>query len=76
GLRAYSLYLWHVPIMWLVWISVPGDNRPMKGLIALSLIALVVPLSFWLFEKPVLRDSPRLDKAERAGSPSRPHASP
>jgi peptidoglycan/LPS O-acetylase OafA/YrhL len=58
GLRAYSLYLWHLPIMWLAWVTVPGSNRIMKALIALGVLALLVPISFSLLERPALRRRP------------------
>ena len=54
GQRAYSLYLWHVPIFWLVW-----TNRPPWPAFAIWMIAVVavIPvtwLSFRLLERPWL----------------------
>lgn len=55
GLRAYSLYLWHVPIMWVVWFNMPGSSAGTRALVAVGVIGVVVPLSFELLERPVLR---------------------
>jgi peptidoglycan/LPS O-acetylase OafA/YrhL len=54
GLRAYSLYLWHLPIMWLVWVNMPGSAHLTRALVALAVIVVVVPISFELLERPVL----------------------
>ena len=54
GLRAYSLYLWHVPVMWIVWVRMPGSSASVRAGVALAVILVVVMLSFELLERPVL----------------------
>ena len=54
GLRAYSLYLWHLPIMWLVWVNMPQSAYGTRAVVALVVVAVVVPVSFELLERPVL----------------------
>ena len=53
GLRAYSLYLWHVPCLWFAWRMLP--DRPWQALvIGLSASGVVTAMSFRLLERPVL----------------------
>jgi peptidoglycan/LPS O-acetylase OafA/YrhL len=59
GLRAYSLYVWHVPIMWLVWVNMPRSSAGSRAVVAAVAIAAVVVVSFELFERPVLSGSGR-----------------
>lgn len=73
GLRAYSLYLWHLPIMWLIWVTVPGSNRVMKALIALGILAVLVPISFSLLERPALRRPPHRPALRRQGCEPAPN---
>lgn len=56
GLRAYSLYLWHMPVLWLTWRAL-GDHlrAPLVGIVAVVLVAAVTELSYLLLERPVLR---------------------
>jgi peptidoglycan/LPS O-acetylase OafA/YrhL len=54
GVRAYSLYLWHLPIMWLVWVTMPDSSPPVRGLAALAVIVVTVHVSFTVLERPVL----------------------
>ena len=63
GLSAYSLYLWHVPVMWLTFMAVPDLPRPVIGLLSLLVMVPVVAVSYRFLERPVLH--PR-----RAGSAS------
>jgi peptidoglycan/LPS O-acetylase OafA/YrhL len=63
GLRAYSLYLWHVPIMWIVWVNMPASDVWVRAAVSAACIAVVVVASFELLERPVLRRS--------AGAPRR-----
>lgn len=54
GLRAYSLYLWQVPVMWFVWVGLPQLPAVVQALLAVGIMAVVVPISFELLERPVL----------------------
>ncbi|KQU69445.1 acyltransferase [Phycicoccus sp. Root101] len=54
GRSAYSLYLWHVPVMWLTYMAVPQLPRPLIGLLSLIALVPVVMISYWLLERPVL----------------------
>ena len=45
GLRAYSLYLWHVPVMWIVWVNMPDSSAWVRAGVAAACIALIVVLS-------------------------------
>jgi peptidoglycan/LPS O-acetylase OafA/YrhL len=55
GLRAYSLYLWHLPIMWVVWTQLPGASKWVQAAVSLVVVVAVVHVSFELLERPVLR---------------------
>jgi len=70
GLRAYSIYLWHVPVMWLVFQVLPG--RPGYVVAGLSLLVLipVVWASFELLERPWLSRGVR-DTSAAAPDPTR-----
>ncbi len=57
GRGAYSLYLWHLPVMWLVWFNSPGMNMWLQSAIAIACVATVSSLSYRLLECPVLRRS-------------------
>lgn len=59
GVRAYSIYLWHLPVMWLVWVQLPELSPGWRGLIALVGLAAVSVLSFELLERPFLGHAPR-----------------
>jgi peptidoglycan/LPS O-acetylase OafA/YrhL len=54
GRGAYSLYLWHMPVMWLVWFNTQGANKWVQTAIACLAIAGVSALSFRALERPVL----------------------
>ncbi len=55
GVRAYSLYVWHVPVLWLVWVNTPGWSRGAQAAVAVVALIGVVAVSYELLEKPVLR---------------------
>ncbi|MBM6405969.1 acyltransferase [Phycicoccus sp. CSK15P-2] len=55
GVRAYSLYLWHLPVMWIVWVQLPGLGGWEKAGVSVLVLAAVVTASFELLERPVLR---------------------
>lgn len=76
GLVSYSLYLWHIPILWIAWWSLPSLAPAVRVLIALAALVPVVFLSFTYLEKPWLhivkqeharRRLPRLVSAPRRG---------
>ena len=72
GLSAYSLYLWHVPVMWLTFMAVPQLPRPVIGLLSLVVMVPVVTVSFWLLERPVLKPGNRaVPKAMAEGAATR-----
>jgi peptidoglycan/LPS O-acetylase OafA/YrhL len=54
GVRAYSLYLWHMPVLWLTWRAT-GSYSWGTAAIACLLLVPVVELSYRLLEVPVLR---------------------
>ncbi|SES43642.1 Peptidoglycan/LPS O-acetylase OafA/YrhL, contains acyltransferase and SGNH-hydrolase domains [Pedococcus cremeus] len=54
GVRSYSLYLWHVPVMWFVWRAVGGHGLIPMFLLGVPLIALVTTISFICLERPAL----------------------
>lgn len=54
GLRAYSLYLWHMPVLWFAWLFVPGPPW-LVALAAMPGVAVVTTVSFHLLERPALR---------------------
>jgi peptidoglycan/LPS O-acetylase OafA/YrhL len=55
GLRAYSLYLWHMPVMWLVWVNLQDSSRWVQAVVSLAAITVLTHVSFELLERPVLR---------------------
>jgi peptidoglycan/LPS O-acetylase OafA/YrhL len=65
GLRAYSLYLWHMPILWLVWVVLPGLPRWAMAGLALAIVGMVTECSFCLLERPVLGGASRQPRARR-----------
>jgi peptidoglycan/LPS O-acetylase OafA/YrhL len=54
GLRAYSVYLWHMPVMWLTWVNLPRSPSLLHAAVCVTLVAVVAGLSFRLLERPVL----------------------
>jgi len=54
GLRAYSIYLWHVPVMWLVFQLLPGRSHYVVAALSLFLLIPIVWVSFELLERPWL----------------------
>lgn len=70
GLRAYSIYLWHVPVMYAMHLVLPG--RPGLVVAGLSILVLVpvVLASFEFLERPWLsgggKSSPFIGQIQRA----------
>ncbi len=58
GRGAYSLYLWHMPVMWLVWFNTQGANVAPSRVACLG-IAVVSTLSYRALERPVTTANPR-----------------
>jgi peptidoglycan/LPS O-acetylase OafA/YrhL len=54
GVRAYSLYIWHMPVFWISWFSLRESTRAVQAASALILLVPVVLLSFRYLEKPWL----------------------
>ena len=54
GVRAYSLYLWHLPVMWLVWRMVGDWGLAWMFLVGIPLIVTVTMVSYVGLERPVL----------------------
>jgi peptidoglycan/LPS O-acetylase OafA/YrhL len=59
GTSAYSLYIWHMPVMWLTYLAVPQLPRPVIGVLAVAAMVPVVTASYWFLERPVLRRGSR-----------------
>lgn len=55
GLASYSLYLWHLPILWIAWWGLPQLSPASRAGIALAVLVPVVYVSFRYLEKPWLR---------------------
>ena len=58
GLRAYSLYMWHMTIMWLVWVNFPTMPAYLQALAVVALATPVTILSFRYLERPFMRSLP------------------
>lgn len=54
GVRAYSLYLWHVPVMWLVWVTMPHSVPGVRALVSVAIVVPLVAVSYAVVELPVL----------------------
>lgn len=80
GLRAYSIYLWHVPVMWLVFRMLPGRSTYLVAGLSILVLIPVVWTSFELLERPWLsgrgRDSSTAapDPLRRSPTATRPTA--
>jgi peptidoglycan/LPS O-acetylase OafA/YrhL len=72
GTCAYSLYLWHVPVMWLTFVTVPRLPGPILGLLSLIVMVPVVTASYWFLERPLLRCGRSLADAQTGLPSSRP----
>jgi len=57
GQASYSLYLWHLPLLWAAVYGLPALPVAARVGIAAAVLAPVVWLSFALLEKPVLKSS-------------------
>lgn len=68
GRVSYGLYIWHLPIFFVVARYEKGRNWPplMQAAICLGLTAIATCGSWFLVERPFLRWKDRLDAADRA----------
>lgn len=57
GLASYSLYLWHLPVLWIIWWGLPAISPVGRAATALAVLAPLVYLSFRYLEVPWLRHS-------------------
>ena len=55
GLVSYSLYLWHIPVLWIAWWGLSDLPPAARGGIALATLVPAVHLSFRYLEKPWLK---------------------
>lgn len=55
GLSSYSIYLWHLPTLWIAWFALPNWSPLSRTGVALCLLVPVVLVSFTFLEKPWLR---------------------
>ncbi|MFW5474638.1 acyltransferase family protein [Knoellia sp. CPCC 206450] len=69
GQASYSLYLWHLPLLWAAFYGLPGLSVGARVLVATVALGPVVWLSFTLLEKPVLTPAPYAVHS-RSGAPS------
>jgi peptidoglycan/LPS O-acetylase OafA/YrhL len=75
GLISYSLYLWHVPVIWLVLrLGVIAPETPL-GLLAnigivLAISILFASVTYYLVEKPALKLKKRTDRKKAPGMAS------
>lgn len=67
GLASYSLYLWHLPVLWTTWWALPQFTPAMRVLIALAILVPAVYVSYRFLEKPWLRGLP---SASRTSTPA------
>ncbi|NHA69154.1 acyltransferase family protein [Phycicoccus flavus] len=58
GRRAYSLYLWHLPVLWLVWVNSRGVSPWIQAGLVVAGTAMATMLSFVFLERPVLAHRP------------------
>jgi peptidoglycan/LPS O-acetylase OafA/YrhL len=78
GLRAYSIYLWHVPVMWLLYQELPHRSAYVVAGLSLLVLVPVVLASFELLERPWLsgrgREIPKFppDQVGRSPEVTRP----
>lgn len=69
GRASYSLYLWHVPVLWVVWWGLPAVDPVQRALVAVAAMFPVVWASYTFLEKPWLRRRMLAD-AHSASSPA------
>lgn len=71
GLASYSLYLWHLPVLWIAWWGLPQLSPAERALAALMVLTPLVYLSFRYLERPWLRLPASKPHAGSLPSPSR-----
>lgn len=59
GVRAYSIYLWHLPVLWVAWANLTDHNPFLVSLVGLAALVPVVEVSYRLLERPFMGTSVR-----------------
>ncbi|KRE43675.1 acyltransferase family protein [Knoellia sp. Soil729] len=72
GRASYSLYLWHLPLLWSSFYGLSGLSVAARVGVATAALVPVVWLSFVLLEKPVLNPSPFAVHPRRSVASARP----
>jgi peptidoglycan/LPS O-acetylase OafA/YrhL len=67
GRRAYSLYLWHFMVFWVVWMHLQDSPTLVQASAMVGVTAVVVAVSFHFLERPWLTSG----RGRRVGGPSR-----
>ena len=55
GLTSYSIYLWHLPVLWILWWTLDELAAWQRVVCALAALVPVVSASFYFLERPWLR---------------------
>lgn len=55
GVTSYSIYLWHLPVLWIVWWTLDELTAGQRAVCALAALVPVVSASFYFLERPCLR---------------------
>jgi peptidoglycan/LPS O-acetylase OafA/YrhL len=55
GLTSYSIYLWHMPVLWVIWWTLDELPGWQRVVCALAALVPVVAASFYFLERPWLR---------------------
>ena len=74
GIRAYSIDLLHLPVLWPVWFNTQGKPVWLVLLLILAVLISVAELSYRLLERPVMRgvqagSAGAFGRVARTGSP-------
>ena len=76
GRVSYGVYLYHLPIYYLLWTYVPGRSQYVYALIVLMASLVAATASWKLIESPFLRRDPPTTTSETAGSVAAPSGMP
>jgi peptidoglycan/LPS O-acetylase OafA/YrhL len=55
GKISYSLYLWHLPILFMLGLTIAGSDRTGRRVLALALSVAAATASYYLIEMPIRR---------------------
>jgi peptidoglycan/LPS O-acetylase OafA/YrhL len=76
GLRAYSLYLWHLPVLWIAWVRLADQGPLIVSAAGLLALVPVVEISYQLLERPrmgsELRPAPSRQPLRTQSTPQGP----